>query len=167
MVRKIFICIVLLVLVPVSISISKTIIVAETGGDYSNIQSALNIAVAGDTILVREKSEPYFEKVTFPRSGNASDGHIVLMNYPNENPVIDGTNLDFINDWPQGLVRIVNQSYIKIIGFEIRNIIVSNSDVFPAGIWLYGAMNNNKAAPWLPENRVSGYTTGNELSGSG
>ncbi len=142
MVRKIFICIILLVLVPIGISFSKTIIVAETGGDYTNIQSALNVAIAGDTILVREKSEPYFEKVAFLRSGNASDGHIVLMNYPNENPILDGNGLNFDNDWPQGLVRIMDQSYIKVIGLEIRNIIVSDENVFPAAIWLYGSLNN-------------------------
>jgi len=142
MFRKIFIYILLLVLFPVGISISKTIIVAESGGDYSSIQLALDIAVAGDTIFVREKSEPYFEKITFPRSGNLTAGHIVLINYPNENPIIDGNNVSLKSDWPQGLVSIVDKNYIKVIGFEIRNIVVSDGDIFPAGIWLYGALNN-------------------------
>lgn len=132
----------ILVLLTSSISISKTIIVSESGGDFNNIQIAINFADPGDTILVREKSEPYFEKITFPRSGNEIYGHIVLMNFPNEEPVIDGSNLSFANDWPQGLVRIVDQSYIKVIGFEFRNIIVSSTNIFPAGIWLYGSLNN-------------------------
>jgi Secretion system C-terminal sorting domain len=117
-------------------------LVAENDGDFSKIQSALDIAVAGDTIFVKEKSEPYFEKITFPRSGNANDGHIVLINYPNEKPIIDGNNVSIKNDWPQGLVRIVDKSFIKVIGFEIRNIVVSDDDLFPAGIWLHGALNH-------------------------
>jgi Secretion system C-terminal sorting domain len=125
-----------------TISTSRTIIVAESGGDYNNIQSALNIAVAGDTILVREKSEAYLEKIAFPRSGNSTDGHIVLMNYPNQNPVIDGDNISFVNDSPQGLVRIIDKSYIKVIGFEIGNVVVSDNDIFPAGIWIYGSLSN-------------------------
>jgi len=140
---KIFLKILLLqMFISANISYSKNIIVAESGGDFNNIQDALNVAVAGDTIFVREKSEPYFEKITFPRSGNLTDGHIVLINYPNENPIIDGNNVSLKSDWPQGLVTIVDKSYIKVIGFEIRNIVVSDADIFPAGIWLYGALNN-------------------------
>jgi len=121
---------------------SKIIIVAESGGDFNIIQDALSVAVAGDTIFVREKNDPYFEKITFPRSGDNINGHIVLMNYPNESPIIDGNGISFSGDWPQGLVRIVDKSFIKIIGFEIRNIVLSDNNVFPAGIWLYGSLNN-------------------------
>jgi len=92
--------------------------------------------------LVREKNEPYFEKITFPRSGDDVNGYIVLINYPGENPIIDGEGISFSSDWPQGLIRIVDKSFIKIIGFEIRNIVLSNSSIFPAGIWLYGVLNN-------------------------
>lgn len=44
-----------------NIYVGKTYVVAESGGDYVKIQNALNIAVAGDTILVREKSTPYLK----------------------------------------------------------------------------------------------------------
>jgi len=126
----------------VSVLIGKTYVVAESGADYSSIQEALNVGIAGDTILVKAKSEPYYEKITFPRSGDETNGHIVLMAYPYESPIIDGTNYSTGGDWPQGLVRIINKNYIKVIGFEIRNIVVSDNDIFPAGIWVYGSSKN-------------------------
>lgn len=121
---------------------AKTYIVAEAGADFTKIQEALNVAIAGDTILVREKTVPYFEELTFPRSGDKTSGYIVLMSYPNENPVIDGQDFPTGNDWPQGLVKIVNKSYIKVIGFELRNIQISNNNLFPAGIWVFGSLDH-------------------------
>ncbi|MFZ1289893.1 MAG: choice-of-anchor Q domain-containing protein [Melioribacteraceae bacterium] len=126
----------------VNVSYSKNIVVAESGGDFNNIQDALNVAVAGDTVLVRGKSGPYFEQITFPRSGNENDGHIVLKNYPNEHPIIDGKNFSHGTERPQGLVVINSKSYIKVIGFEIRNIVLSKRNILPSGIWLYGELNH-------------------------
>lgn len=125
-----------------NVSYSKNIVVAESGGHYNKIQSALDVAVAGDTIFVKEKNEPYFEQIYFPRSGNENDGHIVLINYPNEHPIIDGKNFNPGIERPQGLVIINSKSYIKVIGFEIRNIIDCNPKILPSGIWLYGGLKN-------------------------
>ncbi len=122
----------------------KIYIVAENNGDYSNIQDALNVAVAGDTIYVREKSSPYFEKIRFIRSGNATDGYIILKAYPNEHPIIDGTGLNLGSDWIVGLVKIINKSFIVIDGFEIRNLITDDGSKFPAGIWVRGECNSIK-----------------------
>ncbi len=116
----------------------KTYIVSENNGDYSNIQDAVNIAVAGDTILVREKSTPYFEKVHFIHSGNQTDGYITLKAYPNEHPIIDGTGLNLGSDWIVGLVKIINKSYIVVDGFEIQNLVTDDGSKFPAGIWVRG-----------------------------
>ncbi len=116
----------------------KNYVVAETGGDYAKIQDAINVAVAGDTVFVKEKTQPYFESLKFKRSGNASNGYIVLAAYPNEHPIIDGTNFNAGDDWPQGLIKIINKNYIKVIGFEIRNLITTDNDWFPAGIWVRG-----------------------------
>ncbi|MCB9247727.1 MAG: right-handed parallel beta-helix repeat-containing protein [Ignavibacteriales bacterium] len=140
--KKLSLYIVINLMMLSSIAFAGSYIVAESNGDFNSIQSALQAAVAGDTILVREKSEPYYEKITFPNNGDQTNGYIVLMNYPNENPIIDGANYQAGNDDPQGLVRIVNKNYIKIIGFEIRNIVVSNNSIFPAGIWVYGSSSN-------------------------
>ncbi len=117
---------------------ANTYVVAESGGDFTSIQDAINTAVAGDTILVKEKSEPYSELISFVRSGNESDGYIVLMAYPGEHPVIDATNVNLGGSWRVGIVSIVNKNYIEINGFEIRNLITSDGDKFPAGIWVLG-----------------------------
>jgi len=110
---------------------AETFIVAESGGDYSSIQEALNNSTAGDSILVKEKSSPYPEKIEFPVSGNSDNGFIVLMAFPGDNPIIDGTGVGGEN-----IFLISNRSYIKIIGFEIRN----NLDVSDgSGVRIIGA----------------------------
>ena len=94
----------------------QTYIVAETGGDFTTIQAALNAAQPGDSIAVREKASPYFEKLIFPTGGDAVNGHIVLSAYANEFPILDGTGV--VGD---NMIFIDSKSYIKIHGFEIRN----------------------------------------------
>jgi hypothetical protein len=91
-------------------------IVAETGGDFTEIQAALDVAVAGDTITVREKAQPYFEKIAFPRDGDLVSGAITLQASPGERPVLDGTGVLGSN-----MVLIDSKSYLRLIGFEIRN----------------------------------------------
>jgi cysteine-rich repeat protein len=90
--------------------------VAASGGDFTSVQAALDVAVAGDTIQVRQKPTPYFEKIAFPRSGDAGSGYITLEVYPGEAPILDGTGVPGAD-----MVRIDSRSYVKIVGFEIRN----------------------------------------------
>jgi hypothetical protein len=90
--------------------------VAESGGDFSIIQDALDVAVAGDTIQVREKATPYFEKLVFPQSGSAGGGYITLEAFPGEQPVVDGTGVP-----GDSMVLIENRSYVKVIGLELQN----------------------------------------------
>ncbi len=118
---------------------ANTYVVAESGGDFTSIQDALNVAHAGDTVMVRAKTEPYYEKVRFVRSGNETDGYVVLIAYPGEKPVIDGTGVSLGSDWIVGLVKMVNKNYVEINGFEIRNLITDDGDKFPAGIWVRGS----------------------------
>jgi len=95
---------------------ATTYIVAPSGGNFTTIQAALNVAVAGDVILVRNKTGGYNEKITFPRSGNATAGYITLMADAGATPIIDGSGLG-VGD----MVLIPSRSYVKIIGFEIRD----------------------------------------------
>ena len=90
----------------------------------------------------------YNEKITFPTSGSAEGGYIILQNYPGQTPVIDGTGLT-ISD-TTALVTITNKQYIKLIGFEIRNLKAGgDGDVTPIGIYVSGSgafleIRNNK-----------------------
>jgi hypothetical protein len=113
---------------------------------WRHIQFALDKAVPGDTIYV--KNGIYNELVVFTHSGSAEGGYITLQNAPGQTPVIDGSELPISGE--TGLVVIENQSYIKLAGFEIRNLKAGGMPgVFPAGIWIRGSgdhleIRNNK-----------------------
>lgn len=104
--------------------------VAPTGGDFTSIQAALDLAVAGDTVQVRQAPAPYFEKLVFPRSGT-SGNPITLEAYPGEHPIVDGTGVP-----GDDLVLIDTRSYIRVIGLELRNNLNVNDG---SGIRVIGA----------------------------
>lgn len=91
--------------------------VAASGGDFTVVQDALDAAQAGDTVVVHEKPTPYFERLVFPRSGNAGSGFITLQAAPGEQPILDGTGVA----GEQSMILIDTKSYLKVVGFEIQN----------------------------------------------
>jgi len=106
---------------------------AETS-PWRHIQYAVNKVGPGSIVYVM--NGVYNETVTFPRSGG-SGAYITLQNYPGQAPVIDGTGLPISGE--TGLVVIENKTYIKVIGFEIRNLKTGGVPAaFPAGIWIRG-----------------------------
>jgi cysteine-rich repeat protein len=105
-----------LLLLLVSTAHATTYTVATTGGDFTSIQAALNVAVAGDTVRVRDGGGPWFERIAFPRSGNAVDGPIMLTAFPGEHPILDGTGVP-----GQDMILIEDGSWITVSGLEIRN----------------------------------------------
>ncbi|MEB2286120.1 MAG: right-handed parallel beta-helix repeat-containing protein [Myxococcales bacterium] len=107
----------LLALVVPRLAAAAVYTVAASGGDFTVIQDALTAAQPGDTIIVHEKATPYFERLVFPRSGDAGSGFITLQAAPGERPVLDGTGVA----GDQSMVLIDSKSYLKVIGFEIRN----------------------------------------------
>ena len=127
--------ILLLFILPVFTLRANQIIVAESGGDYHSVQAALQAALPGDSILVKEKSTPYYEKLNFVRGGNASDGYITLMAYPGQHPILDGT--DVANNsasYTDDMIYLGNIDYVRIEGFEIRNVQTTEG----SGIRVYG-----------------------------
>ncbi len=103
---------------------------------WKTIQYAVDHVSPGDTVTVA--GGVYNELVAFHVSGSAAAGYIVLQNAANESPVIDGDGLATSSGDMPGMIKIINQNYIKITGFELRNLVVSSSDIFPAGIWIRG-----------------------------
>ena len=84
--------------------------------DFGTIQAALNAAGPGDIVEVCAQAQPYFEKVSFPASGSAGGGFITLQACAGQTPILDGTGVAGDN-----MILIENRSYVKVIGFEIRN----------------------------------------------
>src|SRR6202453_5067314 len=119
----------------------------SNSGSYTapwlTIQHAASSVSAGATVYV--ETGVYNESVTFPSSGTASNP-ITFASYPGETAVIDGTGVSCCTSNPpssgnetQGLINIVNQSYITLNGFEIRNYTTSKAALTPAGIWITGS----------------------------
>ncbi len=102
---------------------------------WRHIQHAMDRVVAGSTVSVM--NGVYNEFVTFRNSGSASGGYITLQNYAGQSPVIDATGLPISGEI--GLVNIVNSQYVKLVGFEIRNLKAGGSaSAFPQGISVRG-----------------------------
>ena len=101
----------------------QTYYVAPNGDDsnpgtidqpWRTIQHAADTMVASDSVLIR--NGVYNEQIISSSDGNAANGYIVFSAYPGENPVIDGIGVTTGNN---GFV--IDNSYIKILGLEIRN----------------------------------------------
>ncbi len=133
----------------------------DNSGSYTapwlTIQHAANSVTAGATVYV--ESGVYNESISFPASGTASS-YITFENYPGQTAVIDGTGLAVSGT--QGLINIVNQSYITVSGFEIRNYTTKSASLTPAGIWVTGAGSGVN----LLNNLVHNITTTSEKNGN-
>jgi hypothetical protein len=141
---------------PTPAATGATIVVAKSGAAYSTIQAGLNAAKPGDTVDVQAGT--YNERVTFPNSGTAGN-YITLQGEPGA--IIDGTGLFDTLTGTCGLVYIENRSYVKVIGFTIRNAVKSSSKIFQAGIWVRGAgsfieIRNNTVSNIVNSTRTSG-----------
>lgn len=133
----------------------------SNSGSYTapwlTIQHAANSVTAGATVYV--EAGVYNESVTFPASGTASN-YITFANYPGQTSTIDGTGLSVTGT--QGLMNIINQSYIRVSGFEIRNYTTASASLTPAGIWVTGS----GAGLQLLNNIVHNITTTSEKNGN-
>ncbi|HTW31303.1 MAG TPA: DUF1565 domain-containing protein [Candidatus Sulfotelmatobacter sp.] len=169
-------CFVLVVFTSLSFAqAGSTFYVSKSGSDSNSgsytapwltIQHAANTVTAGATVYV--ESGVYNEAVNFPNSGTASEP-VTFTNYSGATPVIDGTGLTCCTSNPassgnetEGLVTIVNGSYITINGFEIRNFTTSSATPTPAGIWITGSGTGVQ----ILNNLVHNITTTSEKNGN-
>jgi hypothetical protein len=133
----------------------------SNSGSYTapwlTIQHAANSVAAGATVYV--EAGTYNESVNFPASGTASNT-ITFASCPGQTAVIDGTGLSVSGT--QGLINIVNQSYVTVSGFEIRNYTTSKAALTPAGIWVTGSGTGVQ----LLNNMVHNITTTSEKNGN-
>jgi hypothetical protein len=133
----------------------------SNSGSYSapwlTIQHAANSVTAGATVYV--KSGVYNESVNFPASGTASN-LITFSSYPGQTATLDGAGLSV--NGTQGLINIVNRSYLTINGFEIRNYTTSSANQAPVGIWITGSGSGVQ----ILNNLVHNITTKSEKNGN-
>ena len=143
--------------------------VSTTGSDsnpgtlsspWRTIQHAANSVQAGDSVYVR--GGVYNESVNISVSGSAIAGPITFQTYPGEQAIVDGTGLVSPTSGTQGLINIVNQSYISIQGLEIRNYQTSSASGTPAGIWVSGSGSNIQ----IVNNLIHNIVTTSETTGS-
>ena len=114
---------------------------------WRHIQYAMDRVGAGSTVYVLNGE--YNEFVTFRNSGSAGGGYLTLQNYPGHAPVIDATGLPISGEI--GLVNIVDRQYVRLIGFEVRNLKAGGvPSAFPQGISVRG----NGAFIEIRNNRV-------------
>ena len=126
--------------------------VSTTGSDSNSgtvsspwltIQHAANTATAGATVYVMGGT--YNESVNFPNSGTENEP-ITFESFPGQTALISGTSLTCCTSNPassgnltQGLVNIVNGSYITISGFAIANFTTGKAADTPSGVWITGS----------------------------
>ena len=112
---------------------------------WRTIQHAADAAAAGSTVNVG--GGIYEERVTINVSGNARGGYVTFRSIPGETAVLDGERLT-----PGGrsaMLGILNKSYVRIQGFEIRNYRTGDRRRTPMGISVMGSgshielLNNN------------------------
>jgi len=133
---------------------------------WLTIQHAANTVKAGATVYVL--GGVYHESVHFRASGTAQ-APITFQSYPEQAAVIDGTGLSCCTSNPpssgnqiQGLINVVNRSYIVIRGFEVRNFTTSNAADTPTGVWITGSGRGIQ----ILNNRVHNITTKSEANGN-
>jgi hypothetical protein len=123
---------------------SSSFYVATTGDDsnagtlaapWRTIQHAADTARAGSTVYVR--SGIYEELVDIKASGTASDGFITFRSYPGETAILDAAH--FTPSGRSAVLTIQNKSYVRIMGFEIRNFHTAEHHLVPLGISVIGA----------------------------
>ena len=124
---------------------------------WLTIQHAANSVTAGATVYV--ESGVYNESVNFPNSGTSTNP-ITFASYPGQTATIDGSGLTV--NGTQGLINIINQSYVTINGFEIRNYSTNSASQTPAGIWITGSGTGVE----ILNNLVHNITTTSEKNGN-
>lgn len=103
---------------------------------WRTIQHAIDSISAGDTIFVREGT--YNEQININKSGISENQRIIIRNYESEKPVIDGNGLEPSKGW-SALIKIENQNYITVRGFEVKNFASSDQESVPIGILVCGS----------------------------
>ncbi|MEK4523176.1 right-handed parallel beta-helix repeat-containing protein [Psychrobacillus sp. FSL W7-1493] len=106
---------------------------------WKTIQHAANNMESGDTVFVR--GGIYSEFVRITKSGSKADGDITFQAFAGEVPILDGKKIK-LSSANRAFFFIEDASYIRIEGFELRNLKTRDADLYPAGILVKGGSNH-------------------------
>ncbi len=95
----------------------RTWIVAPSGGDFTRIQDALDVAAAGDVVEVYDRPGGYHEVLVFRRGGDPVQGPLVLRAGPGQRPLVTGGGTT-----SSDLLRIHDVSHVVVEGFEFTGL---------------------------------------------
>ena len=86
---------------------------------WRTISYAAQQVAAGDVVLIRGGT--YYERVKVANSGSPG-ADVVFRNYANEQPIIDGTNEIFPDDYlRRGLFEINSAHHVRVEGLSVAN----------------------------------------------
>lgn len=103
---------------------------------FATIERAMQDAQSGSSVIVHKGT--YAESVTFTRSGSQGSP-IILRAACGVRPVLDGSLVQDSDSGLPALIKIIDQSFITVQGFELRGLTSASRDHFPSAIWVRGA----------------------------
>lgn len=106
---------------------------------WKTIQKAASELEPGETVYVR--GGIYRETVNINNSGSKEEGYILFRAFPQELVILEGENITF-ESGNKAMFQLDNVDYVKIIGFEIRNLVVNSVKKYPTGILVRGGGSN-------------------------
>ncbi|WP_342567579.1 right-handed parallel beta-helix repeat-containing protein [Psychrobacillus sp. FSL K6-4046] len=106
---------------------------------WKTIQHAAKVLEPGDTVFVR--GGVYSEFIHITKSGSKNLGNITFQSFPGEVAILEGKKLT-VTSAKRAFFYIDNASYIRIEGFELRNLKTRKQNRYPVGILVKGGSSN-------------------------
>jgi hypothetical protein len=123
---------------------ASTLYVSPIGSDSNSgtidkplksLQRAANLAKPGTTVNIR--AGIYCERLRVTSGGTQEGGFITFRSQPGERAILDGSCLTVKKD-DDPLVELLNVSFVRVQGLEIRNLRTSDDRAVPWGIRVAG-----------------------------
>ncbi len=117
---------------------------AETGDDTANglvdapfatITRAMQELAPGIRVVVHDG---IYQEAIIPTTSGTEDAPILIGPACGAQPILDGSQLSAPDGLP-ALIKIIDQSHLRVHGFTLRNLTATRRSDFPSGIWVRGA----------------------------
>ena len=128
---------------PVTAAVADSYFVSTTGSDrnpgtekepWATIQKAAESAAPGSTVYI--EAGTYYERVDIKVSGASAEEPVIFRNHNDGRVIVDGSKSSASQQ--EDMIRISNQSFVKIIGLEITANTSGEKDSLITGIGIWG-----------------------------